>query len=370
MKKYIYLLFIVSCLCSTTKAQVLWSEDFDNYTIGNLGIIHSSSGGQNVNPNPPVPGQGGWYVTEVYSNSGSYTNYYDIKIEPETGRGNVLNVKDIPRNNTSYAAIHISKVVEDGTLWNGRNFGNNILKFEYDFYTGNLATKKDIKLASVYLNKAKNIVYNSPISGIDITPLAATFYYNTENTNIIRQLSLHNTGRFGELSDNTWVTLVIYIDYTSGYVYLEMPSINISIRSIQPLLGTSDGFEFANHIDLSLQIQPNVFTDNSNRNSYFVKFDNLKMSAVNTLPLSLKKLAATKFTIFPNPITDFVTITNSDNIGVKQIEVFEISGKIVKTQTFNNENEVQLSLADLVSGTYLMHIKTNVGTAIEKVIKK
>src|SRR5690606_15980155 len=98
--------------------------------------------------------------------------------------------------------------------------------------------------------------------------------------------------------------------------------------------------------------------------------DNLKMSAVNTLPLSLKKLAAATLTIFPNPVTDVVTITNRDNISVEQVEVFDINGKKVKSQDFNKENEVQLNIGDCAAGTYLLHIKTNAGTAVEKVIKK
>src|SRR5690554_1162499 len=107
--------------------------------------------------------------------------------------------------------------------------------------------------------------------------------------------------------------------------------------------------------------------------SAVVKLDNIKLSALQTLPshlVSIRDFVSSKFNVFPNPVTDVVTITNSENIGVEQIEVFDISGKTVKSLHFNNENEVQLHLGDFASGTYLLHIQTNEGMAVKKVVKK
>jgi len=105
------------------------------------------------------------------------------------------------------------------------------------------------------------------------------------------------------------------------------------------------------------------------------RYDNIKITALKSVPpeviaLSVDAILSEKFNVFPNPATNVVTITNSDNIGVEQIEIFDSSGKKVQSQNFSKENEVQLNLGDFASGTYLLHIKTNEGTAIEKVIKK
>src|SRR5690606_23386021 len=109
---------------------------------------------------------------------------------------------------------------------------------------------------------------------------------------------------FGQLPGNTWVTIIMYIDYSTGYLYLEVPSMNKTIRSTNPvpLTPNTQGkvLEPIDHIGIGFS---SPISDGS-INPYFVKYDNLKMSAVNTLPLSLKKLAATTFTIFPNPVTD------------------------------------------------------------------
>lgn len=383
MKKYIYIIYFVCLLGSGLQAQVLWSDDFDNYTTGNVGTINSFSTSVNLNPNPAVAGQGGWFVIEQYNGTAPYINSFEARIEPEPGRGNVLTLEDIPQTTSASGSIFVSKVIgnekpEGGieSLWHGRDTGNDILKFEYDLYTGNLGT--DVTNSIVNLGKAKNSGFNFP-NATDLTYMMGSRYNNLPSSStIVRELSIAKYFsdaeyvRHGQVSDNTWVTIIMYIDYATGYLYLEVPSMNKTVRSANPvpLIPDTQGrvLEPIDHILIHLVTDPTA--GNGSRNPYFCKYDNLKMSAVNTLPLSLKKLAAATFSIFPNPVTDVVTITNSENIGVEQIEVFDISGKIVKTQNFNKENKVHLNIGDFDAGTYLLHIKTNEGTAVEKVVKK
>src|SRR5690606_34033170 len=100
------------------------------------------------------------------------------------------------------------------------------------------------------------------------------------------------------------------------------------------------------------------------------KFDNFVISAVDTVPLSTQDFISSKFNVFPNPMNDVVTITNNENINIEQIQVFDISGKNVKIHSYTNTNKVQLNLENLASGTYLLHINTNKGVAVKKIVKK
>src|SRR5690554_7220018 len=77
MKKHI--LFLISLLFVTPviKAQVLYSEDFDNYTLGNLG----------TDPTGTASGQGGWF-TLCHGNTPASNNYFNIT--SEANKGNVL----------------------------------------------------------------------------------------------------------------------------------------------------------------------------------------------------------------------------------------------------------------------------------------
>lgn len=46
-----------------------------------------------------------------------------------------------------------------------------------------------------------------------------------------------------------------------------------------------------------------------------------------------------------------------------------LAEKNVRLQNYNNEKEMQLNISDLATGTYMLHVKTNQGTVVKKVIK-
>ena len=54
---------------------------------------------------------------------------------------------------------------------------------------------------------------------------------------------------------------------------------------------------------------------------------------------------------------------------VHKVEMYDLSGKLITTQNFNNEAEIQLNVETLTSGTYLLHIQTNEGIAVKKLVK-
>src|SRR5690606_3679450 len=376
-KKYIYIIYTLCLLGGSVQAQVLFSEDFNSYNTGDLGTIHTLYGQSNLTPTLPVSGQGGWFVVEQYSSP--YTNNYEVKIEAEVGRGNVLAFKDIPQAVSTTLQVFISKVIGSETLWSNRNAGNDILKFEYDLYTGNIGASNIQSISTLSLNKAKNSGFNFPTT--DIETMMASRYLHMVSANYIRNLDLlkfFSNPEFkslGTLSDNSWVSIIMYIDYTTGYVYLEIPSMNKAIKSTTPIPITPDihGRILQPIDNITIGFGTDVTEGNGSRIPYFVKYDNLKMSAVNTLSaliLDIDGFVSSKFNVFPNPVTDVITITNNENIGIEQIEVFDISGKTVKSQSYKMENEVQLNIDNFASGTYLLHIKTHDGTAVKKVVKK
>ena len=102
-----------------------------------------------------------------------------------------------------------------------------------------------------------------------------------------------------------------------------------------------------------------------------IKLDDFTISAINTLPkLNTIEYISEKFNVYPNPATNIVNITNSENLSVKQVEIYDTTGKLINTHNFNNEAEIQLNIETLTSGTYLLHLHTDEGTAVKKLIKK
>ena len=112
-------LFLISLLFVpfTPQAQTFFTEDFNSYPIGHL----------NTNYDDTTPGQGGWLVSRGSIGSGTGM------ITAEAGKGNVLTIT----SNSATIPGSYSFRQEDGfltTLWNNRTPGNNIFKFEYEFY--------------------------------------------------------------------------------------------------------------------------------------------------------------------------------------------------------------------------------------------
>ncbi|HUH25449.1 MAG TPA: T9SS type A sorting domain-containing protein, partial [Flavobacterium sp.] len=77
-----------------------------------------------------------------------------------------------------------------------------------------------------------------------------------------------------------------------------------------------------------------------------------------------------QFTIFPNPASSFVNITNALNLEVEEVSIYDLSGKLLKTQKVVSAENIQLNIEEFAVGTYLFHIKTKEGTAVKKIIKK
>ena len=70
--------------------------------------------------------------------------------------------------------------------------------------------------------------------------------------------------------------------------------------------------------------------------------------------------------IYPNPSNGFVTI-ELDQIGSGELAIYDLSGKLVLREVMFNKKQ-QLDLSFLESGTYLIKIKTDLGSRTEKLI--
>jgi hypothetical protein len=69
--------------------------------------------------------------------------------------------------------------------------------------------------------------------------------------------------------------------------------------------------------------------------------------------------------IFPNPVTNIVQIEVSEEVQLDGIELFDMSGKKVKTYNSFDRN---LNISGLSSGTYFLKLLTQEGILTKKVI--
>lgn len=98
--------------------------------------------------------------------------------------------------------------------------------------------------------------------------------------------------------------------------------------------------------------------------------NNVAMKITANPSLSTNIFSADSFAVFPNPIENLITVKNENNMLINSIVVNDINGRIVKTQSFENLPNIEMNVADLASGIYMMKINSDKGSITKKIIKK
>jgi len=318
-------------------AQVLWSDDFESYPTGAL----------SNDPTGQTPGQGEWYVKSISQN--------EVMVMTEPNKGNVVGMGKVDPAWGNAAAQLQMEQRDIKTVWDSRNNGNDILLMEYDVYIPKGVGHSNVRCGMINLDIRSTSTTTQIYLRYVLSNDNDAVYFRSDGT----KSKPGKKDYYTNFPYDTWISIQLFADYNAENVHIYIPKLNINNYNPFPAIPYNPYTLFFGGT-----------TYDSPQDG--VKYDNISLSAISTLPayLSVNDFVSSKFTIFPNPVTDIVTITNNENIGVEQIKVFDISGKTVKSLRFNNENEVQLNLGDFASGMYLLHIKTNEGTAVKKVVKK
>src|SRR5690606_25932664 len=267
---------------------------------------------------------------------------------------------DMTTGVTDNEALAAIKKISHTTIAN-RLPGNDVFMLEIDYYTGS-----NQPLGGNSRSSHINIV-----TYIDGDPL---------NTSLLSQFSFDKSNGdvgLGKLPFNTWVKIIFYIDYPNEKIYLHIPYLNdvfshdIPKHPVTTNLIEELPISEINLIGSYVTSQPNnpVLSYIHNR------YDNINLTAINEVPpevitLSVNEQLAAKFNLYPNPANNVVNITNNENMFVKEVAVYDATGKLITTQNFNEQTEIQLNVENLASGTYMLHLKTEEGTAVKKLVKK
>lgn len=78
---------------------------------------------------------------------------------------------------------------------------------------------------------------------------------------------------------------------------------------------------------------------------------------------------SSQFSVFPNPATNVVTITNSAGSSLNSVTITDINGRTVKSVELNGAADAQINIADLSIGMYIMTISSDKGAAVKKIVK-
>jgi hypothetical protein len=182
MKKTLLFFSILSAFY--VKTQVLESDNYDSYILGNIGSYFDYTFYINV------PGQGGMFTSPNSPGSAanySQTNFQIVSIDANHGKS----LQIISPGATGGESERKVYKQSFASAWNGRNLGNNIVKVDLEIYTGNAAgnaVKVGAKLGNsvgIYYNtQMKRFylgVYTKEINGSQTTQFNL-FLINTPQT--------------------------------------------------------------------------------------------------------------------------------------------------------------------------------------------
>ncbi|WP_454045588.1 T9SS type A sorting domain-containing protein [Chryseobacterium sp. Marseille-Q8038] len=111
----------------------------------------------------------------------------------------------------------------------------------------------------------------------------------------------------------------------------------------------------------SLNINQLRFVHNNSLGSAYI--DNIKInSELWVMSVKDSKATSKEISLYPNPATDFITVNSAAK--VKNIQLYDETGKLIKTEVNNNKIEVK----GLPAGVYMVNIKTEARNFTEKVI--
>jgi uncharacterized protein YhhL (DUF1145 family) len=87
-----------------------------------------------------------------------------------------------------------------------------------------------------------------------------------------------------------------------------------------------------------------------------------------TSNLSTNEVLANLFSVYPNPATNLVNISNTTDVLLNAAAIVDLNGRTVKNQKLANVTEAQINVSDLAKGVYMMNISTDKGSFTKKLV--
>lgn len=359
MKKTLLFLSVIGMAC-TASAQTLLSENFESFLPGNVGTDFT---GGTANDFGVFTQSSNGTAPTTANNAGN--DNYQIVVANQPEHGNVLQITGTNGDKGS------RQLWADGfpDQWLFRDPGNEIIEVEYDLYTGTAGTSRN--LMGLYVMDATRSIYPCGfVYNTNTRVLSGLAYYTAATAPIGNYLFFLNTGGTNlVLPADTWVRLGVSFNKTTGQVRWKGPGINGQV------MGAATGIDPDRVSVVSTSGSVAASGGNPaipNTAAATTLFDNfiVRASATDTL-LGVEDVttADNTFAVYPNPATSVINVNNKNNSPITKIVLTDLNGRIVK-QDASNLSNVQLNIADLQAGVYMMNITSAEGSTTQKIVKQ
>ncbi|WP_432412098.1 HYR domain-containing protein [Rasiella sp. SM2506] len=96
-----------------------------------------------------------------------------------------------------------------------------------------------------------------------------------------------------------------------------------------------------------------------------------ELEVVAPLGVGENNFDSASLTMYPNPATDFVLLSNPQNIPLKEVSIYDVTGRLIKkVDASATTSEVRLDVSELASATYMILINTEAGQVIKQLVKE
>lgn len=199
---------------------------------------------------------------------------------------------------------------------------------------------KLVSQASADMTEMQEIVFNNnPISVNNVNALYGYKFKSVEKETL--------------LIINTSDTNFSQVQFDNLFTYSEQPTMTQYYSNAPYVSGVFDGHS-------------NILSTLGNVNNTMA-INNFSITVIEVAndALGVENVNLDKLSIYPNPLTDILTIQSNDKI--QSLEIWNIGG----VQVYDNDNLVgkSINLSALSSGVYIMKIQTSEGFEFKKLIK-
>lgn len=303
--KNIYTIFVLVLLTAHLHAQMTISfEESEDFELGN---IHN---------------QNGWKVTE-FQGTGFVVNQV---VNNEMASDGVFSFKNAFEPDHDFQTTQIigaSKIFDTALDYTSFSITYDI------FITGIMGANFEL------------IVY--AIADEEPTPIAGVGMVNDGEIYVIKDALYNSDPIDAEWEPNTWLTIKIEVNQEEVKYYVE-----------EELQYTLDNFSQSNIYGIRM------LHNNYGHDAYY---DNIRITSST---LGVEDQESENIKIYPNPTSDFINLQLQSSQNLKEVVIYNITGKQVSIQ-----NTSKVDFRSLAAGTYIIKISLDDGQSlIRKVIKK
>ena len=366
MKKTLLCILVLTSIYSAS-SQILQSEDFNSLPIGAVGTDATGT----IPTNNYFTLSTNYDLNPLAATTGTNASPGNFQIvDSGDSHANVLQIEgtngDKGRRNIWQGGL--------ADQWAFRDPENSKIQVEFDLFTGAgggesnntkglyvydaTTTPTALKILGGFVFNTKTLI----LQGIGYYTSATApianygFFLGTGGTNIT-------------LPPNEWVRLIVSFDKTTGQIVWKGPSF------VGQVVGAAAGVDpdkvaFVSRSG-SVAATGTTAAVNNAASTTAGFFDNLLVTATNIDLLSTEEIIRTDISMlaYPNPTSDLITISSNANNKIKSIAIIDMSGRTVATSTFNMNSSIEMNIADLPKGMYMMKIDSENGINTQKILK-